>query len=201
MEDNEQKYSLSFTSIGARRPETADLARAYVDCLDWTEVKRCVIEDNIISLNKESTRRRVGSELIKRLKMLDADEMAFLADAVDDDQLAMIWVVICRTYPVLRAFSTEVVATRFSKMVPDVPRTVWEAFIEEESIDHPELAHLTDKSRRQLEIRAFGMLRECHLLDDAYNITPLYPSTRFTTLIRVHAPQDIELFPKVGVLL
>ena len=103
MADSEQKYSLSFTSIGARRSETVEVARAYVDCLDWTEVRRRIVEDNIISLNKESTRKRVGSELVKRLRMLDTDEMAFLADAVDDDQLAMIWVVICRTYPVLRA--------------------------------------------------------------------------------------------------
>lgn len=201
MADSEQKYSLSFTSIGARRSETVEVARAYVDCLDWTEVRRRIVEDNIISLNKESTRKRVGSELVKRLRMLDADEMAFLADAVDDDQLAMIWVVICRTYPVLRAFSTNVVAARFSKMVPDVPRTAWTAFVDEESMDHPELAHLTDKSRKQLEIRAFGMLRECRLLDDAYNITPLYPSPRFATLVRERAPWDIELFPKAGVLL
>lgn len=200
MADSQQKYSLSFTSIGARRPETIEVARAYVDCLDWTEVRRRIVEDNIISLNRESTRKRVGRELIKRLRMLDTDEMAFLADAVDDDQIAMIWLVICRTYPVLRAFSTEVVAARFSKMVPDVPRTAWAAFIEE-SIDHPALARLTVKSRKQLEIRAFGMLRECHLLDDAYNITPLYPSPRFTSLIRERAPWDIELFPKAGILL
>lgn len=32
MADSEQKYSLSFTSIGARRPETVEVARAYVDC-------------------------------------------------------------------------------------------------------------------------------------------------------------------------
>ena len=189
MADSEQKYSLSFTSIGARRSETVEVARAYVDCLDWTEVRRRIVEDNIISLNKESTRKRVGSELVKRLRMLDTDEMA------------LIWVVICRTYPVLRAFSTNVVAARFSKMVPDVPRTAWTAFVDEESMDHPELARLTDKSRKQLEIRTFGMLRECRLLDDAYNITPLYPSPRFATLVRGRAPWDIELFPKAGVLL
>lgn len=201
MVDREQKYSLSFTSIGARRFETIEVARAYVNCPDWAEVRCRIVKDDIISLNKESTRKRVGGEIIKRLRMLDADEVAFLADAVDDDQLAMMWVAICRAYPVLHSFSTDVVAARFAKMVPDVPRTAWAAFIDEESIDHPELVRLTDKSRKQLEIRAFGMLRECHLLDDAHNITPLYPSARFAALVRKHAPWDIELFPKVGALL
>ena len=200
MADREQKYSLSFTSIGARRLETSEVARAYVDCLDWTEVRRRIVEDDIISLNKESTRKRVGGEIIKRLKTLDTDETTFLADAVDDDQLAMTWVAICRAYPVLRSFSTNVVAARFSNMVPDVPRTAWAAFVDEESIDHPELAHLTEKSRKQLETRTFGMLRECRLIDGSYNITPLYPSIRFVTLVRERAPWDLELFPKAGVL-
>lgn len=72
-----QKYSLSFTSIGARRLETAEVARAFVETSDWAEVRRRIVEDDIISLNKESTRKRVGAEIIKRLKMLDADELAF----------------------------------------------------------------------------------------------------------------------------
>lgn len=196
-----QKYSLSFTSIGARRLETAEVARAFVETPNWVEVRRRIVEDDIISLNKESTRKRVGAEIIKRLKMLDADELAFLADAVDDDQLAMTWLAICRTYQVLYSFSTDVVAARFSNMVPDVPRTVWAAFVDEQSVDHPELARLTEKSLKQLELRAFGMLRECRLLDNAGNITPLYPSLRFADLVRERAPQDIELFPKAGVLL
>lgn len=201
MAGSTQKYSLSFTSIGARRLETAEVARAFVDCRDWAEVRRRIVEDNIINLNKASTRKRVGLEIVKRLHTLDEDEIFFLADAIDDDQLAMTWVAICRAYPVLRSFSMDVVAARFAKMVPDVPRAAWAAFVDEEAIDHPELARLTAKSRKQLEIRAFGMLRECRLLDGAYNITPLYPSSRFASLIRESAPQDIELFPKVGVLL
>lgn len=201
MADSEQEYSLSFTSIGARRPETAVVARSYAGCLDWTEVRHRIVEDNILSLNKESTRKRVGSELIKRLRTLCDSELAFLADAVGDDQLAMTWVAICRAYPVLRAFSTDVVAARYAGMVPDVPRTAWPAFVEDEAADHPELERLTEKSRKQLETRAFGMLRECRLIDGDYNITPLYPSARFVALVRETAPQDLDVFPKAGVLL
>lgn len=196
-----QKYSLSFTSIGARRLETAEVARAFADCRNWAEVRRRIVEDDIISLNKESTRKRVGSEIVKRLRTLDDEEVAFLADAVGDDQLAMTWVAICRAYPVLRAFSTDVVAARYAGMVPDVPRTAWPAFVEDEAADHPELERLTEKSRKQLETRAFGMLRECRLVDGDYNITPLYPSARFVALMREMAPQDLAVFPKAGALL
>lgn len=199
--NREEKYSLSFTSIGARRLETAEVARAYIERHDWAEVRRRIVKDNLISLNAESTRKRVGSEIMKRLKTLDDNEISFLAQAMDDDQLAMLWVSICRTYPILRSFSRGVVSARFSKMIPDVPRTAWQAFVEEESAEHPELGKLTEKSIKQLEIRAFGMLRECRLLDGDYNITPLYPSERFVALMRDGMPQDLEIFPKAGALL
>lgn len=201
MAGNDQKYCLSFTSIGLRRLETVEVGRAYVDCGDWSEVRRRIVEDDILSLNKESTRKRVGLELIKRLRALSDDEAAFLCEAVDDDQLAMAWVAVCRTYPVLRAFSARVVAGRYAKMLPDVPRTAWAAFIDDEEMDHPELAALTEKSRHQLELRAYGMLRECRLIDEDYNITPLYPSLRFADLVRSREALDLEIFPKVGALL
>ena len=201
MVDSAQKYSLSFTSIGLRRLETAEACRAYTDCGDWTEVRRRIVEDDILSLNKESTRKRVASEVIKRLRTLDEEETAFLADAVGDDQLAMTWVAVCRTYPILRAFSTRVVAARYAKMMPDVPRTAWAAFVDDEELDHPEIGRLTDKSRHQLELRAYGMLRECRLIDAEYNITPLYPSLRFADLVRSRESLDLEIFPKVGALL
>lgn len=196
-----EKYSLSFTSIGVRRLETVEVARAYVEKSDWKEIRRLIVEDNLIALNAEGTRKRIGSEIIKRLRTLDDAEIAFLSDSVDADQLAMLWVAICRTYPILRNFSKNVLSARFASMIPDVPKTAWSAFVEEEELDHPELARITDKSRKQLELRAFGMLRECRLIDKDCNITPLYPSARFASLLRERSPRDFELFPKVGVFL
>ena len=46
MADSEQKYSLLFTRIGARKSETAEVARSYADCLDWAEARRHIVEDN-----------------------------------------------------------------------------------------------------------------------------------------------------------
>lgn len=196
-----KKYNLSFTSIGARRLETVEVARAFVEQPDWGEVRRAIVEENIIGLNKESTRKRVGGEIIKRLKSLDDEEIAVLADALDDDQLAMIWVAICRTYPILWSFSACVVSVRFANMVPDVPRTAWSAFVEEEALDHPEISGLTEKSLKQLESRTFSMLKECHLIDSQGSITPLYPSERLVAFLAARSPEDLELFPKVGALL
>ena len=197
----DEKYNLSFTSIGVRRLETVEVARAYVEQPDWGEVRRRIVGDNIVGRNKESTRKRIGGEIIKRLKSLNDEEIHFLTEALDDDQLAMLWVAVCRTYPILRSFSQDVVSARFADLIPDVPRTAWSAFLEEETIAHPEIGKLTEKSLKQLETRTFGMLKECRLVDVNGNITPLYPSGSFVTLLASHSPQDLDLFPKVGALI
>lgn len=91
-------YSLSMSGSSVRRPETVETARLYLDLGDWNAVRRQVVEDNLYQLNAESSRKRVAGELIKRLRTLTDDEIRFLVDSHLDDQSAMLWVSVCRTY-------------------------------------------------------------------------------------------------------
>lgn len=83
MADSEQKYSLLFTRIGARKSETAEVARSYADCLDWAEARRHIVEDNILSLNKKSTRKCVGSDLDDGVKKNYSKSPRTLAKVAD----------------------------------------------------------------------------------------------------------------------
>lgn len=201
MVDTSRKYSLSITGAGTYRVETAMVARDYLDCCDWTLVRRHIVDDDLMTINSISSRERSGGEIIKRLKTLSNDELEFFAFAMDDDQLAMLWLVLCRTYQFLHSFSENVVAARYNRMVSDLPRTTYLAFIEEEGYEHPELAALTEKTKKKIESQVFMMLRDCHLLNDADIITPLYPTERFVNLVRATNPDDLNIFPKAGALL
>ena len=193
-------YCLSLTGASTRCSETIAAARAYVDCHDWDEVSRLIVDENLFGLNSDSNRKRIRNEITKRLKALSDEEIVFLSNALDHDQFAMLWVALCRTYPIVRSVATELLVSRFDRMLPDLPRGAYKAFIEEEKYEHRELADLTEKSLDKVEIRVFGMLRDCRLLDDSYRITPLYPSERFASLVAATHPEDLSLFPKVGVL-
>lgn len=201
MADSSSRYTLSLTGAGTYKAETLTVAREYLECGDWTEVRRLIVDENLISLNSDGNRKRIGGEIVKRLKTLNADELSFLDSSLDDDQLAMLWVMLCRTYPILREFSTGVLAERYNNMMPDLPKSTYQAFAEEQKLDHPELAALTENSQKKVEIRVFGMLRDCHLIDGDFNITPLYPTGRFVSLLQDHAPDDLKLLPKAGALL
>lgn len=194
-------YSLSLTGAGTYKQEMVTLARAYLESGSWDVVRAQILDDNILQLNTESNKKRIGSELIKRLVTLEPDELEFLATSSGDDLSAIVWVSYCRTYPFMREFSEELLADRFSKMKPDVTKEVYQAFVEDKMYEHPEFAKLTDKSRDKVKIRVFGMARDNGLLDHDGNITPLYPSPTFVSLIKENHAQDLSLFPKVGVLL
>ncbi|MEQ3363431.1 DUF1819 family protein [Raoultibacter massiliensis] len=195
------KYCLSLTGAGTYKQEMVTLARAYLESGSWDTVKSLILDDNILQLNTDSNRKRIGSELIKRLETLDPDELEFLAASSGDDLSAITWVTYCRTYPFMREFSEELIADRFSKMKPDVTKEVYQAFVEDKMYEHPELAKLTENSRDKVKIRVFGMARDCGLLDRKGTITPIYPSPAFVSLIKRTHAQELSVFPKVGALL
>ena len=191
-------YCLSLTGAGTYKQEMVTLARAYLE--SWNDVKAQILNDNILQLNSEGNKKRIGSELIKRLKTLEPDELEFLATSSGDDLSSIAWVSYIRTYPFMREFSQELIEERYSKMKPDVTKEVYQAFVEDKMYEHPELAKLTEASRDKVKIRVFGMARDCSLLDREGTITPIYPSPAFASLLKRSHPEDLSAFPKVGAL-
>lgn len=194
------KYCLSLTGAGTYKQEMVLLARAYLESGSWDAVRASVVDDNLLQLNTDGNRKRIGSELIKRLKTLSPEELEFLANSTGDDLSAIVWVAFCRTYPFMREFSNELIAERFARMKPDVTKEAYQAFVEDKMYEHPELARLTDASREKVKIRVFGMARDCGMLDRSGTITPIYPSPSFVSLIRRTDADDLSLFPKVGAI-
>ena len=176
------------------------LARAYLESGSWDAVRASVVDDNLLQLNTDGNRKRIGSELIKRLRTLSPEELEFLAKSTGDDLSAIVWVAFCRTYPFMREFSNELISERFARMKPDVTKEAYQAFVEDKMYEHPELARLTDASREKVKIRVFGMARDCGLLDRSGTITPIYPSPSFVSLIKRADSEDLSLFPKVGAI-
>lgn len=198
---NDGGYVLSFTAATARQADTLALARCYLDCNDWQEVFRQVKEENILGYNRPASAMRVAQELVKRLKTLSQEELAFFDRSVDDDTHAMLWVAICRTYPFLRDLSEQLVAGRWNNMMGNLPVQAVDAFMEEQKHQHERLARTSASTQAKLRSTTLTMLRDCKLRTSDGTITPLYPSVEFVELIRADHPEDLALFPRVGALL
>ncbi|MDY3901508.1 MAG: DUF1819 family protein [Atopobiaceae bacterium] len=191
------KYALSMSGSTARVQECLIAARTYLELGDWNAVRKSIVEDNLFQLNAPSSRKRVASEIVKRLRTLTDDEAEFLASAVGDDRHAMIWVSICRTYQFVRDFSQQVLAERYDHSMPTLPRAAYDVFFEEQEAIHPELARMTKLGRDKMRTVVFKMLHECRLLDDEGTITPLHPTPAFAAALGDKGVEDLASFPGV----
>lgn len=183
-----------------RRPETVETARLYLDLGDWNAVRRQVVKDNLYQLNAESSRKRVAGELIKRLRTLTEDEIRFLVDSFGDDQSAMLWVSVCRTYQFVSDLSANVLRDSYGSGIPTYTEGAFEAFFEQETEMHPELSRLTEAGRKKMRNQVFRMLVECDLVTEDGTITPLHPSPAFVSAIDVEHIGDLDLFPGVTLI-
>ena len=148
-------YSLSMSGSSIRRPETLETARLYLDLGDWIEVRKKVVEGNLYQLNAESSRKRVAGELIKRLRTLTDEEIRFLVDSHLDDQSAMLWISVCRTYVFVSGLSATVLRDRYESGIPFYTDGAYEAFFEQESQTHPELLKLTEAGKKKMRNQIF----------------------------------------------
>lgn len=192
-------YSLSMSGSSIRRPETIETARLYLDLRDWNEVRKRVVSENLYQLNAESSRKRVAGELVKRLRTLTDVEIAFLVDSHLDDQSAMLWVSVCRTYQFVSGLSASVLRDRYESGIPTYTAGAYGAFFEQEAAIHPELMKLTEAGKKKMRNQVFRMLVECDLVAEDGTITPIHPSPAFARAIDEAHQDDLDLFPGVNL--
>lgn len=191
------KYLLSMSGSTARVQESLIAARAYLELGDWQTVRKSIVDDNLFQINAVSSRKRVGQEIVKRLRTLSDNEVEFLASSAGDDRCAMLWVAICRTYKFVRDFSQQALAERYDHSAIDLPIEVYDVFFDKQAEIHPELDRLTKSGRSKMRSVVFKMLRECRLINDENKITPLYTSPAFTEVLGENRADELALFPGV----
>ncbi len=187
------RLSLSYTAAGIRRAETVTLAKAYAELGDWPTVCRSSVDDDLLMIKQESSRKRVASELVKRLRNLTPAELTTLADPPSAAfASALCWLAICRTYEFIRGFAINVVGERWSEGVRTLPPGVYEAYFAEESEVHPELEDLSDQTKARLRSQLFTMMREMGFLDKRQEMRPYLLPQGAASLID---EEDLAIFP------
>lgn len=190
-------YNLSITGATLRRPDTLETARLYLELGDWKEVRRRVVDDNVYQLNSEASLKRFVADIIKRLASLTDEEIRFLVESHSDDQSAMLWVSICRTYQFVSGLSATVLRDGYEQGIPVYTEGAFEAYFEQEAEMHPELRDLSLRSHKKVRTQIFRMMVECGLIQGDGTITPIHPSPAFARAIDAEHRDDLDLFPGV----
>lgn len=187
------RLSLSYTAAGIRRTETVTLAKAYAELQDWDAVRKTSVDDDLLMIRQESSRKRVTAELLKRLCNLTPAELTALAQPQSAGfASALCWLAICRTYEFVRGFTINVVGERWNEGVRTLPPGAYETYVAEESTMHPELEGLSDQTKARLRSQLFTMMREMGFLDKQQEMHPyLMPEGVSSTIDE----EDFVFFP------
>lgn len=188
-------YSLSFTTGALMHQESITIAERYAALQDWEQVRRQVIAENLLQTRTQNTLRRFCREVISRLKLLNATELALLVTGTLQEQRYLLWLAICRRYEFIGDFAREVVHERYLSLTLTLTPSEFDSFFNRKAEWHDELEQIAPATRGKLRQILFKMLREADLLTKADQINPALLSDRLTAAITQSDRQNLLLFP------
>lgn len=195
----ETGYRLSFTTGGLNLSISEDLINLYLDGRSWEEVKEVAVSSNATRQRALPSRTRLIRECMFRLRALDNREIEVFVDGQPDDRKLLLWVAICRTYPLIDSFARQVLRQYFLSMRTEISYTDFDYFYEKQSLHHPELDDLTESSRKKLRQVLFRIMREAGLISAKNEIQPCILSPRLADLLSQNDSNGCELLPTYSV--
>ena len=147
--------------------ETEQVARLFLEHHDWGIVSDIIVDENIMQKGTVSTRKREFSELKKRLKDLNEQEMSFLVNCTTDE-LKLYCLFLCvKTYRLIFEFIAEVVREKYLSFDYTIYDSDYAKFIESKTASSEKLQSITDKTSYKIKQVIFRILEQSTLIDSA----------------------------------
>lgn len=186
---------MSFTTGGLFQPESVKVAALYLEIGDWDSVRDKVIADNLLQSRTLSTLKRVGREIVSRLRTLSPDELELLVEGSHQEQAYLLWLAICRRYRFIADFAVEVLRERYITLKSELTYENYDSFFIRKSEWHLELDKITPATRSKLRQVLFKMLREADLITANNMIHSAMPSLRLLELLYKGTRREVLYFP------
>lgn len=191
----EGDYRLSFSTGGLFIAESVELAKTYDEVGDWAAVKRLAAERGVGQFKARSSTTRTVRELVTRMSSLSDEERAILVEGSHAEASALLWLALCRTYPFIREFTSEVLVERLVSFRADLTYDHFDAFVATKAQWNEALNDLSDTTIKKLRQILFRYMREAGVLVSGDRIaTYILPQPVKTLLLRNDA-NELRFFP------
>jgi hypothetical protein len=191
---NSSSYNLSFTAASLR-PE---LARIVAECFltvgDWALAKERILSTNALQCRSATSAVRLEMEMRQRLETLTHDELVVLAQATAEDRAAIAWLAVCKRIQFAFEFAAEVLRDKLAAHDAVLRPSDYEAYLENKSLPHPELAGLKASSKSKIRQVLLKMLAEAGLLLSDSTIQRPALSPAVIRVITADSPQWLAGF-------
>ena len=192
-------YRMSFTIGGLFLNESVAAAVAQERLGDWGLTQQAIESGEAVGFRKASSMHRAAREVVTRLRHLSITELALLRQGTREEQTALLWLAVCRTYRLVGEFAVEELQERFMALRPELTPEEFGQFIEAKGEWHPELARLKPSTRHKLQQVLFRILREAGLLSRQGQIQRMPLSPRMLAAVRKCNPEELSFFPGAQV--
>lgn len=190
-------YRLSFSTGGLFVAASVELAGIYERLGDWEAVKKAAAEEGLTQFSASSSITRTVRELVTRLAVLRGEELELLRSGGNSERTALLWLALCRTYPLIREFSVEVLSERLANFRSALNYEHFDAFIAVKSQWNEALADLSETTLKKLRQILFRYMREAGIIADDGSIVPYLLPASVRVLIEAGNSAELAFFPGV----
>lgn len=173
-------YSLGFTTGALLYKEAKEYISSILSVQDFF-MKAENVSSNHLSTNSEISKRKIKSELDKRLHFLNEDYLKLFCKSDENDQKIILLFAICKTYPIIAEFLLEVIYPKWKRFDYDVSTYDFGYFLSEK-LDQSKLDSLSDQTKYKLSQVTIKMLKEIGMLEKK-QINQIFPSEELMTLL------------------
>jgi len=171
------------------------VAALYSERQDWAEVRKKVIENNLLQARTQASLQRICREVCSRLKTLNEAELHLFITGTTQEQKYLLWVAFCRRFRFIRDFAVEVLHEKVFTLHRQITQEDYNAFLNSKAEWHKELDRIKPATHRKLRQVLFRMLREVDLLDAENVLKDVVLPPRLRGLIARSPHDDFLVFP------
>lgn len=168
-------YLFSYTAATLMLHETDEVIKKYLECKDWDKVKDLVVEDNIMQKQSISSRKRVFSEIKRRIESLTLSQLEFVDVASSSDIRNLVFLTILKTYRFIFEFMAEVISKKVLMFDYKILNSDYETFFESKKYAVEQLENITEATQYKLKQVLFRILEEAMVIDNTKSKNILKP--------------------------
>ena len=155
--------------------ETNEVMKKYLEYKDWNKVKEIVIEENIMQKQSVSSRKRVFTEIKRRIETLSNEQLEYVNESSSSDIRNFIFLTILKTYRFIFEFMTEVISKKVLMFDYKILNSDYETFFESKRYAVEQLENIIEATQYKLKQVLFIILEEAMIIDNTKSKNILKP--------------------------
>jgi len=161
------------------------MAEHYLTTSDWQATRKWVLSTNALQCRSSTSAIRMEAELRKRLQSLTAEQVKIMAQATEDDRIAIAWLAAMKHSAILFDFAAEVLREKLALHDPVLRPSDYETFVHQQSASHPQLTELSALSRNKIRQVLLNMLSEAGILKNGPGMGTIHRPVLSPQLVQV----------------